>query len=285
MADRRTLGSKVSAEGVTLHTGVRVRLDLWPAVAEAGIRFRRIDLPGTAEIPAMWSHVADTRLGTVLRGDDGASVGMVEHLLSALAGADIDDCLIEVDAPEPPVMHGDALSYLELIDKAGITAVEGARERIVLRKPVTAAAGSASARLLPAENAEYFVEIDFKSAEIGHQSFACVLSPDTFRRDIAPAHTFGFLHEAEQLRAAGYGRGADLSNTLVIDGDRLMNPGLKRFPDEYARHKILDAIGDLKLAGKAICARYEGSRPGHALNNQLLRALFADPSNYDIVAV
>jgi len=155
MADRRTLGSKVSAEGVTLHTGVRARLNLWPAIAEAGIRFRRTDLPGTADFPALWSHVADTRLGTVLRGDDGASVGMVEHLLSALAGAEIEDCLIEVDGPEPPVMDGDALSYLELIDKAGTSVVEGARERIVLRKPVMVASGSASAGLNPAEHAEY----------------------------------------------------------------------------------------------------------------------------------
>jgi UDP-3-O-[3-hydroxymyristoyl] N-acetylglucosamine deacetylase len=284
MANRRTLASKASAEGVTLHTGVPARLHLWPALPGAGIRFRRSDLPGTADIPALWSHVAETKLGTVLRGDDGASVGMVEHLLAALAGAEIDDCLIEVDAPEPPVMDGDALSYLNLIDKAGIATTDGPKERIVLRRSVEAVLGLASAKLLPATKPEFSVEIDFNSSEIGRESFACSFSLETFRREIAPAHTFGFLHEAEQLRAMGYGRGADLTNTLVIDGDTLLNPELKRFPDEYARHKILDAIGDLKLAGYAICARYEGRRPGHSLNNQLLRALFADPANYDIVA-
>jgi UDP-3-O-[3-hydroxymyristoyl] N-acetylglucosamine deacetylase len=285
MADRRTLASKVSAEGKTLHTGVPARLHLWPALAGAGIRFRRSDLPGTADIPALWSHVAETKLGTVLRGDDGASVGMVEHLLAALAGAEIDDCLIEVDAPEPPVLDGDALSYLLLIERAGIGIADGASERIVLQQLVEAVSGSASARLLPADRPEFSVEIDFDSSAIGRQSFTCMLSPETFRREIAPAHTFGFLKEAEQLRAMGYGRGADLTNTLVIDGDRLLNPELKRFPDEYARHKILDAIGDLKLAGMRIDARYEGRRPGHSLNNQLLRALFADPANYDIASL
>jgi UDP-3-O-[3-hydroxymyristoyl] N-acetylglucosamine deacetylase len=284
MAGRRTLASKVSAQGITLHTGVRARLQLWPAPPGAGIRFHRADLSGTSDIPALWSHVAETRLGTVLKSHDGASVGMVEHLLSALAGAEIDDCLIEVDGPEPPVLEGDALSYLSLIESAGTTSAEEARERIVLRKTVEVASGPANAKLVPSERAEYAVEIDFQSAEIGHQEFHCVLSPEVFRREIAPAHTFGFLHEAEQLRAAGYGRGADLTNTLVIDGDRLLNPMLKRFPDEYARHKILDAIGDLKLAGRPISARYQGKRPGHALNNQLLHALFAQPDNYEIVA-
>jgi len=284
MADRRTLASKVSAKGVTLHTGVPAGLHLWPAPVDAGIRFRRTDLPGTSDIPALWSHVAETRLGTVLRNDDGASVGMVEHLLAALAGAEVDDCLIEVDGPEPPVLDGDALSYLALIDRAGTTIANAAREGIVLRRTVEAASDSASAKLLPSERTEYFVEIDFASAAIGRQSFGCILTPDVFRREIAPAHTFGFLHEAERLRKLGYGRGADLTNTLVIDRDALINPELKRFPDEYVRHKILDAIGDLKLAGMPICARYEGRRPSHTLNNQLLHALFADPANYEIVA-
>jgi UDP-3-O-[3-hydroxymyristoyl] N-acetylglucosamine deacetylase len=281
MAKRRTLAGEVFAEGVTLHAGTPVHMRMVPAAAGTGIVFRRSDLPQTQSVPASWSRVADTKLGTVLKGSDGASIGVVEHLLSALAGAEIDDCLIEIDGPEPPILDGDALSFLKLIHQAGVQETEKPRDRIRVVKEVTATAGSASARLVPAAAREFFFEIDFPTAAIGIQSFTCVLTRETFRRDIAPARTFGFLHEAEQLRKAGYGRGADVKNTLVIEGDRLLNPELQRFPDEFVRHKILDAIGDLALAGAPIIARFEGRRSSHALNNALLRALFEDPRNYE----
>src|SRR6266550_820366 len=151
-------------------------------------------------------------------------------------------------------------------------------------KDVAVEAGDARASLLPAAQAEFFFEIEFASAAIGRQTFECAFTEAVFRRDIAPARTFGFLHEADALRRTGYGRGADLGNTLVIDGDRLLNAKLQRFPDEFVRHKILDAIGDLKLAGAPLIARFEGRRSSHALNNALLRALFADPDNYQRVA-
>jgi UDP-3-O-[3-hydroxymyristoyl] N-acetylglucosamine deacetylase len=141
---------------------------------------------------------------------------------------------------------------------------------------------SASVKLLPADEQEFYFEIDFPTAVIGRQEFSCILDRETFRREIAPARTFGFLKEAEQLRAAGYGRGADLTNTLVIDGDVLMNAPLQRYKDEFVRHKILDAVGDLKLAGLPVIARFEGRKSSHTLNNQLLRALFADPANYQV---
>ena len=278
---RRTLAAEVFAEGVTLHAGVPVRMRLAPAASGSGICFRRGDLPGLAPIPALWPNVSETRLGTVLKGADGASVGVVEHLLSALAGARVDDCLIEIDGPEPPILGGDALSFLVLIDRAGLREVEAPRDTIRVRKEISYRSGDAWVRLLPSSALEFFLEIDFASAAIGRQSFEFAFSPENFRRDIAPAHTFGFLQDAEQLMSAGYGRGADLGNTLVIDGDRLMNPELRRFPDEFVRHKILDAIGDLKLAGAPLIARFEGRRSSHALNNALLRALFADPANYE----
>jgi UDP-3-O-[3-hydroxymyristoyl] N-acetylglucosamine deacetylase len=284
MGQRRTLAREVSAQGVTLHAGVPVQMRLMPAPSGAGISFRRDDIPGSAPIAALWSNVAETRLGTVLRGADGTSVGVVEHLLAALSGAEIDDCTVAVDGSEPPILDGDALSFLHLIDKAGVHAQDGVREKIRVLKPVEAAAGPASARLLPAPRAEYSFAIDFPSAAIGRQSFECILTPENFRKDIAPARTFGFLQEAEQLRAMGYGRGANLGNTLVVDGDRLMNPELKRFPDEFVRHKILDAIGDMKLTGAPLLARFDGRRSSHALNNALLRALFAEPANYERVA-
>ncbi len=284
MAKRRTLAREVFAEGVTLHAGVAVHMRLAPAAPGDGIAFRRSDIPGSALIRALWSNVVETRLGTVLRGTDGASIGVVEHLLSAAAGTGIDDCLVEIDGAEPPILDGDALSFVNLIDKAGVREVSGPRDMIRVLRGIEVASGDARASLLPATRAEFFFEIEFPSAVIGRQIFECPFTEADFRRDIAPARTFGFLHEAEALRAAGYGRGADLRNTLVIDGDRLLNPELRRFPDEFVRHKILDAIGDLKLAGAGLSARFEGRRSSHTLNNALLRALFADPANYERVA-
>ncbi|HXI99799.1 MAG TPA: UDP-3-O-acyl-N-acetylglucosamine deacetylase, partial [Micropepsaceae bacterium] len=154
---------------------------------------------------------------------------------------------------------------------------------IHVRKEIEVTAGASVARLMPSSTARFNIEIDFPSAAIGCQRYAFEFSAENFRRDIAPARTFGFLHEAEQLRANGYGRGADLRNTLVIDGARLMNPELQRFQDEFVRHKILDAVGDLKLAGAPVIGRFEGRRSSHALNNALLRALFADAANYERV--
>jgi UDP-3-O-[3-hydroxymyristoyl] N-acetylglucosamine deacetylase len=283
MAQRHTLAREVSLDGLTLHAGVRSHLRLLPALPGAGIVFRRADLNDAAPIPALWSNVTETRLGTVLRGADGSSVGVVEHLMAALAGAGIDDCLIDVNGPEPPLLDGDALSFLVQIDRAG-TAAQGSREVIRLNRTVEVASSSASAKLLPSDEPVFFFAIEFESRAIGRQQFSCLFDRETFAREIAPARTFGFLSEAEQLRAAGYGRGADLTNTLVIDGDVLLNPELRRFADEFVRHKILDAIGDMKLAGYPIIARFEGRKSSHALNNQLLRALFADPGNYRIAA-
>jgi UDP-3-O-[3-hydroxymyristoyl] N-acetylglucosamine deacetylase len=281
MASRQTLAREVSVQGVTLHSGVASRLRLIPAAPGTGIELKRADLKGSAPIPALWSNVSETRLGTVLRGPDGSSVSVVEHLMSALSGAEIDDCTIEVEGPEPPILDGDALSFLVVIDEAG-TRRQGTRDALRLNRPLEVVSASASVKLLPAERPEFHFEIEFPSAAIGRQEFSCVLDRDTFRRDIAPARTFGFLEKAEQLRAAGFGRGADLTNTLVIDGDKLMNASLQRYKDEFVRHKILDAVGDLKLAGLPVIARFEGRKSSHMLNNQLLRALFSDPANYRI---
>jgi UDP-3-O-[3-hydroxymyristoyl] N-acetylglucosamine deacetylase len=280
---RRTLAGEVTAEGIALHAGSRVHLTLKPAPSGTGIVFRRSDLRESAPIPALWSSVSETRLGTVLSGPDGTRIAVVEHLMAALAGAGIDDCAVEVEGPEPPFLDGDALSALVLVDKAGTREQGGARKEIRVRKEVKVASGEASCRLLPAERAEFAFEIDFKSSVIARQSYEFVFTPEAFRRDIAPARTFGFLEEAEGLRAVGLARGADLSNTLVIDGKKLVNESLRRYPDEFVRHKILDAIGDLKLAGAELIGRFEGRRSSHALNNALLRKLFSDPANYETI--
>lgn len=280
---RRSIAKSVSVSGVALHAGLPIAMTLEPAAPGAGVVFRRSDL-GNVQIPARYDRVGDTRLGTVLATAAGASVGVVEHLMAAVAGLEIDDLRVTLDGPEPPILDGDALSYLRLLDKAGI--VESAKPRRVLRvlKPIHVERGEARAALLPAAERRFDFEIVFPSAAIGTQRFSWTFSREGFRRDIAPARTFGFLHELDALLKAGLGRGASLENTLAIEGDRVVNANLMRYPDEFVRHKILDAIGDLALAGAPLLARFEGVRSGHALNNALLRALFADSANYELAA-
>ncbi len=278
---RRTIASEIRAEGVALHAGAGVRMTLSLAPAGSGIVFRRADLGGI-EIAARYDAVSETNLGTVI-GAGTAKVGVIEHLMAAVAGAGIDDLLVTLDGPEPPILDGDALSFLALLDRAGFEDQPGPRRAIKVLQPVSVAQGDASAALLPAERLEYDFEIAFPTPAIGRQAFRFVFSPDGFRRDIAPARTFGFVHELDLLKKMDRGHGASLANTLAIDGDRVVNASLMRFPDEFVRHKILDAIGDMALAGGPLIARFEGHRSGHALNNALLRALFADPANYAIV--
>lgn len=275
---RRTLAREIATEGVALHAGTPVRMTLAPAKPHTGIMFRRSDLAGRS-VGATHDRVAETRLGTVIE-EDGTRVGVVEHLMAALAGAEIDDLVVTLDGPEPPILDGDALSYLRLVREAGTAETAASREAIEVLRPVRAEQGDAWAALYPCESRQFDFEIDFASAAIGRQAFHWTFSREGFATGIAPARTFGFVHELEALNKAGLGRGASLENTIAIDGDSILNANLMRFPDEFVRHKILDAIGDLALAGAPIVGRFEGRRSGHALNNQLLRALFADPANY-----
>ena len=277
MMTRRTLAREIATEGTALHAGARVHMTLKPAHASHGIVFRRTDLH--RDIPARYDRVGETRLGTVI-AEAGASVGVIEHLMAAVAGAEIDDLIVELDGPEPPILDGDALSYLKLIRQAGIAESGGTRETIEVLRPVTVQSGEARATLHPSASYEFDFEIVFPSPAIGRQTFHWPFSQAGFEADIAPARTFGFLHELEALNNAGLGCGASLENTLAIDGDKVVNAALMRFPDEFVRHKILDALGDLALAGGPLKARFEGVRSGHALNNALLRALFADSANY-----
>jgi UDP-3-O-[3-hydroxymyristoyl] N-acetylglucosamine deacetylase len=283
MSFRHTIAREVAAEGIALHAGTQVRMMLAPANSGAGIVFRRADLDG-AEIPARYDTVAETYLGTML-ATTRATVDVVEHLMAAVAGAEIDDLLIILDGPEPPILDGDALSYLAMIDKAGVKKQQAHRSAIKLLKRVEVTQKEASAALAPADALVFDFEIAFPSAAIGQQRFSFPFSPEGFRREIAPARTFGFLHELERLKEIDRGHGASLDNTLAVDGDRVVNADLLRFPDEFVRHKILDAIGDMALAGAPLIARFEGVRSGHALNNALLRALFADPANFQLIAL
>jgi UDP-3-O-[3-hydroxymyristoyl] N-acetylglucosamine deacetylase len=278
MSRRRTIAAEVSRTGIALHSGTKVRMTLSPASTGAGVVFRRSDLG--IDIPARYDAVAETNLGTVI-AKGAARIGVVEHLMAAVAGAGVDDLLVTLDGPEPPILDGDALSYLELLDEAGFTDRPGARTAIKVLEPVEHIQGNTRAALMPSDHLEYDFEIDFPTAAIGRQRFSLAFTPDAFRREIAPARTFGFVHELDALKKMDRGHGASLSNTLAIEGDRVVNADLIRFPgSEFVRHKILDAIGDMALAGAPLIARFEGRRSGHTQNNALLRLLFADPSNY-----
>ena len=278
---RRTIAREVVCDGVALHAGTRVRARLLPAEPGRGIVFRREDLGGV-KVLARDDRVSETRLGTVI-AENGASVAVIEHLMAALFGAGIDDLIVGLDGPEPPILDGDALSWLELIETGGTREQTGERFAIRIAKCVAVEDHGATAALSPADLLSFDFEIQFDSTAIGTQHLSWTFSPRAFRRDIAPARTFGFVHELDALRAAGLANGASLDNTLAIEGDRLRNRELQRFSDECVRHKILDAIGDLAIAGGPVIGRFEGRRSGHTLNNGLLRAVFSDPANYEIM--
>ncbi len=279
MGTRTTLGREISAAGTALHAGTQVRMTLSPAASGTGIVFRRSD-KGGAEVPARYDAVAETNLGTVIASGE-VKVGVIEHLMAAVAGAGIDDMVVTLDGPEPPILDGDALSYFRLLEQAGAKQQAGSRKAIKVMRPVEVAIKDARIRLTPSDAPEYSYELDYSNTKaIGKQTYAVRLSRETFASEIAPARTFGFMQELAYLKSIDRGHGASLENTLAIDGDVVVNKDLMRFPDEFVRHKILDAIGDMALAGGPLIARFEGIKSGHATNNAVLRALFADPSNY-----
>jgi UDP-3-O-[3-hydroxymyristoyl] N-acetylglucosamine deacetylase len=277
MTRRRTIAHEVRATGTALHAGVPVTMVLLPAQSGQGIVFRRADLD--VSIPARYDRVSETRLGTVI-GEGSAKVGVVEHLMAAAAGLEIDDLTISLDGPEPPILDGDALSYLELLESAGVAEQEARRKAVKVLKPVMVESGDARARLSPAEELSFAYELSFPV--IGEQYFEFAFSRAGFKAQIAPARTFGFLKELETLNQMNMALGASLANTLALDDSGVVNRDTQRFADEFVRHKILDAIGDMALAGAPLIARFEGRKSGHATNNALLRALFSDPANYAV---
>lgn len=278
---QRTLKNPIHCSGVGLHGGQPVTLRLVPAKPNTGIIFRRVDLKnGARDIPASFDRVVDTRLCTVLGNDHGTQVGTVEHLLAALSGCGVDNAIIELDGPEVPIMDGSSEPFVFLIDCAGTEEQNVERDAIVVARSVSVESGAARARLDPASSFTIRLGIDFDSQAIGRQDLFLELSDDAFKREISRARTFGFLHEVEALRSMGLARGGSLENAIVVDGDRVMNEDGLRFDDEFVRHKVLDCIGDLSLAGGPLLGHFSGTRAGHAINNQLLHALFADRENW-----
>lgn len=278
---QRTLKASIDCVGVGLHSGRRVRLALLPAPAGTGIVFRRVDLG--RDIPARFDHVIETRLCTALGLPEQPEVrvGTVEHVIAALIGAGVHNAIVEVDGPEVPIHDGSAASFLFLIDCAGIVEQDERADAIEVRRPVRVADGEAFAELRPAVfGLDMALSIAFDAAAIGRQALTLRLTPELFRAELARARTFTLACEVERLRAAGLARGGSLDNAVVVDGARVLNPGGLRMADEFVRHKLLDAVGDLALAGAPLRARFVAHRSGHALNNRLLRALFADAANW-----
>jgi UDP-3-O-[3-hydroxymyristoyl] N-acetylglucosamine deacetylase len=277
VAHQKTIKAAIQCRGVGLHTGARINLVLHPAAPGTGIVFRRRDLGGV-EIAAHWRNIVDSTLCTTIGNDTGVKIATIEHLMAALAGLEIDNAIVELDGPEVPVMDGSAAPFVFLIECAGVVEQVAPRRGIKVLKPVRVGINGNAASLVPADGFRLSFAIDFASGAIRQQEVSYDLDVENFKHEISRARTFGFLDEVERMRQAGLARGGSLENAVVISGDRILNKEGLRYDDEFVRHKVLDALGDLYLAGGAILGHFHGVRSGHALNHQLIEALFADPS-------
>lgn len=288
MIAQRTLKTLTKAVGVGLHSGQRVELTLRPAPPDSGIRFRRVDLAEPVEIPVEATSVTDTRLAsTISRGK--AKVHTIEHIMSACAGLGVDNLVIDITAEEVPILDGSSASFVYLLQSAGIVAQDAPRRFIRLLKPVEVREGDGSrlkwARLDPYHGFKlsFQIEFDHPAVSATGQVVEFDLGSGQYSREIARARTFGFTRDVEMMRSHGLALGGGLDNAIVLDDYKVLNADGLRYQDEFAKHKILDAMGDLYIVGKPLLAAYSAYRSGHAMNNQLLRALLAQPDSYDIV--
>jgi len=285
MLRQRTLKSVINATGVGLHSGVKVRLTLRPAQANSGIVFRRVDLDPPVDLRADPYGVGDTRMASVLE-KDGVRLGTVEHLMSALAGLGIDNIYVDVDAPELPIMDGSAGPFVFLLQSAGIEEQNAPKRFLRVKKAVEVRDGDKWARLEPYDGFRLAFSIVFNHPAVDQTGSRVEIdfADDSYVRDIARARTFGFTQDVEALRSQGLALGGSLDNAIVMDEYRVLNAEGLRLPDEFVRHKVLDAIGDLYLAGHPLLAAFSAHKSGHALNNQLLRALLADATAWELVS-
>lgn len=276
---QHTLKSEIGCSGTGLHTGETVSILLKPAPVNTGIVFRRIDEIGKgAEIAAHVDNVVDATLCTTLGNEDGVTIATVEHLLAALAGCAIDNVIVEVNGSELPIMDGSAAPFVFLIECAGMIEQDTPRRVIEILKRVDISIDGREASLSPGDGFSVGFAIDFDSDAIGKQDMNVRLVNGTFKGEISRARTFGFAEEVDQLRRMGLARGGSLDNAVVVNGDEILNEEGLRYDDEFVRHKILDCVGDLYLAGAQIAGHFQGYRSGHAMNHEIVRALFADPS-------
>lgn len=279
-----TLASEVVLTGTGVHSGAPVSISLFPAEAGTGIRFIVPNDPDVGVvIPACADAICSVTLCTVLSDGNGATVATVEHLLAALRGLNIDNVLIEIDSGEVPIMDGSSKPFIDAIDEVGIRELGAPRRFIKVLKPVRVEDGQALGELAPHNGFRLDVEIDFDTPFIGRQRIELDVNPGSFRQELARARTFGFMKDVEGLWAAGLALGASLENTVAIGEDRIINQEGLRFPDEFVRHKALDAVGDLALAGAPLLGRYRSRRGGHRLNSLVLKALLADRDAWTVV--
>ena len=279
---QRTFKRDIHIVGTGLHSGRPARLALLPAAANMGIWFRRVDVTGHDNmIPALWDMVNDTLLSTNICNDAGVCVSTIEHLMAALAGCGVHNAIIEIDGPEVPIMDGSATRFVAEIQRAGL--VEQGQDIMLLDilKPVRVEKGDAFAELSPLDHFEIDFTIDFPNTVIGKQNAAMDLRNGNFVHDLANCRTFCRVEDVDAMRAAGRALGGSLDNALVVEGNHYQNPEGPRRADEPVRHKMLDAVGDLMLAGAPILGRYQGYKAGHALTNQLLHKLFGDVSAFN----
>src|SRR5271163_1127585 len=280
-----TLRSQATVTGVGVHSGLPVNLTIGPASMDAGFIFVRTALEGSdREVPAVAESVIATEFATVLGDREGPLVSTAEHVLAALRGMGVDNATIEVDGPEVPIMDGSSAAFVAAIDQAGIVAQSASRRFIQVLKPVQVAMGDSFGELRPyAAGFRAEIEIDFANPVIGRQKYAIELSPERFRREVARARTFGCMNDVARLWSAGFALGASFENSVVFDEERLLNAEGLRYSDECARHKVLDVVGDLALAGLPLLGAYRSVRGGHKLNHAVLTALLADRSAWRVV--
>lgn len=283
---QHSFAHSVTCTGVGLHSGAPVHMTLHPAPADHGIVFMRSDVEaGKQLVPARYDRVVDTRLGTTLANEHGVTVATIEHLMAALWGCNIDNALIELDGPEVPIMDGSSEPFIFQIETAGIRSQNAPRRAIRLTRAVTAKAGDAEVTLEPFDGFAIDIAIDFDHKAISRQVASYDFSKMTFKHMLSRARTFGFEHEVEMLRKMGLARGGSLNNAIVIGEEGVLNREGLRFNDEFVRHKALDAIGDLYLAGATLLCRVKANRPGHSVNNLVLRALFENEDAWTISSI
>ena len=280
---QQTLSKSVLIEGIGLHSGINVSMKLIPAEADFGIKFYRTDLSKNNVIEALWTNVSNTQLSTTISNKYGASVSTIEHLMSALSGLHIDNLKIEIDGPEVPIMDGSSKDFVNLIESIPIKFLNKKRKIIKIKQNIKVTKDDSYVELKPNKQFSIDFEIDFPSEVISRQSCQLQLINGNYKSDIASARTFGFEKDVDTLRSNGLALGGSLDNAVVVGDNKILNKEGLRFKDEFVRHKILDSIGDLYLAGAPIQGYFLGNKSGHFLNNLLLKSLFSDENNYEYI--
>jgi len=281
--NQQTIEESISITGIGLHSGKSVEIKLLPAEVDHGIKFIRIDKKTDNVIDAVWSNVSETVLSTTISNQSGIKISTIEHLMSALSGLHIDNLIIFINASEVPIMDGSSKPFVDLIENVGIKIQNKKRKLLNIKKTIEVKKDNSSAKIIPSNQFSIDFEIDFPSQLVSKQSCQLQLINGNYKTDIAAARTFGFEKDVEYLRSNGLALGGSLENAVVVGENEILNKDGLRYSDEFVRHKILDSIGDLYLAGSPIIGYFFGNKSGHYLNNQLLRKLFSDELNYEYI--